>query len=207
MKHEWKKHEKEIYLPKGKPELINIPSFNFITINGKGNPNEEAFSEAVGILYSIAYAIKMSPKKGIIIPGYYDYSVYPLEGIWDLSEESKNSNTFDKNEFVYKIMIRQPDFVTKELAKSMIEIVKNKKQNPLFEAVEFETIEDGLSLQILHIGSYDEEIESFILLDKFCFEQGLERIKRTHREIYISDGRKTSVEKLKTVLRYSVKEI
>lgn len=206
MKHEWKKHEKSLYLPKNKPELVTVPSFNFFTIEGKGNPNHEAFSEAVGVLYSLSYGIKMLPKKGIIPDGYYDYSIYPLEGIWDLSDEAKakDSHALDKNELVYKIMIRQPDFVTKELAQEISETVKSKKPHPLLEKVQFEAIEDGLSVQILHTGSYDNEPESFELMDQYCSSNGLERTKLTHREIYISDVRKTAIEKLKTVLRISV---
>lgn len=206
MKHGWKKQEKAIYLPKNKPELVTVPSFNFFTIDGKGNPNDEAFSEAIGVLYSLSYGIKMLPKKGIIPNGYFDYSIYPLEGIWDLSDEAKCNNTFDKNEFIYKIMIRQPAFVTKELAEEIIETVKNKKPHPLLEAVKFEAIEDGMSVQILHKGSYDNESETFERMDEFCMANGLERTKLTHREIYITDARKTSTEKLKTTLRYSVKE-
>lgn len=204
VKHEWKKQEKAIYLPKNNPELITVPSFNFFIIEGKGNPNDEAFSEAIGVLYSLSYGIKMLPKKGIIPNGYFDYSIYPLEGIWDLSDEAKGNNTFDKNEFIYKIMIRQPDFVTKELAE---ETVKNKKPHPLLEAVKFETIEDGLSVQILHIGSYDDEPASFERMNRFCIANGLERTKFTHREIYITDARKTAPQKLKTILRYSVKVV
>lgn len=206
MKHEWKKQEKAIYLPKNKPELVSVPSFKFFTIDGKGNPNDEAFSEAIGVLYSLSYGIKMLPKKGIIPNGYFDYSIYPLEGIWDLSDEAKNNNTFNKNEFIYKIMIRQPDFVTKELAEETIQAVKNKKPHPLLEVVKLETIEDGMSVQILHTGAYDNEPENFERMDEFCISNGLERTKLTHREIYITDARKTATEKLKTILRYSVKE-
>jgi hypothetical protein len=206
MKHEWKKQEKAIYLPKNKPEVITVPSFNFFTMDGKGNPNNEAFSEAIGVLYSLSYAIKMMPKKGIIPNGYFEYSIYPLEGIWDLSDEAKKNNIFDKNELVYKIMIRQPDFVTKELAEQTIEIIKNKKPHQLLETVKFEAIEDGRSVQMLHAGSYDNEPESFKHMDEFCVANGLERAKLTHREIYITDARKTAPEKLKTVLRYSVSE-
>ncbi|WP_188540405.1 GyrI-like domain-containing protein [Paenibacillus segetis] len=209
MKHEWKKHEKSLYLPKNKPELIIVPSFNFFTIEGSGNPNQESFSEAVGVLYSLSYGIKMSPKKGIIPNGYFEHSIYPLEGIWDISDEAKanNNHTLDKNELVYKIMIRQPDFVTKELACEIIETVKSKKPHPLLEKVQFEAIEDGLSVQILHTGPYDNEPESFELMDQYCSANGLVRTVLTHREIYITDARKTAIDKLKTVLRISVKHL
>lgn len=210
MKHEWKKQEKTLYLPKNKPELVTVPSFNFFTIDGKGNPNHEAFAEAIGVLYSLSYGIKMLPKKGIIPSGYYDYSIYPLEGIWDLSDEGKatqilDAHSLDKNELVYKIMIRQPDFVTTELAMDTIETVSKRKPHPLLETVKFEAIEDGLSVQILHNGPYDNEPESFERMIQFCLENNLERTKLTHREIYISDARKTAPEKLKTLLRIAVK--
>ena len=145
----------------------------------------------------------MLPKKGIIPNGYFDYSIYPLEGIWDLSDEAKEKKIFDKNELTYKIMIRQPEFVTRELALDIIEAIKNKKPHKLLESVKFEAIEDGISVQILHLGSYDDEPENFKRMDEFCKENGLERSKITHREIYISDARKTATDKLKTVLRYS----
>jgi len=206
MKHEWKKQEKAIYLPKNRPELIEVPSFNFYVIEGQGNPNDEAFAEAIGVLYSLSYGIKMLPKKGIIPDGYFDYSIYPLEGIWDLSDEAKKTNTFDKNELVYQLMIRQPDFVTKTLAEDTINQVKMKKPHPLLENVKFEAIEDGLSVQILHKGSYDDEPESFGKMAEFCKVRGLTRTQLIHREIYITDARKTASEKLKTILRFSVEE-
>lgn len=206
MKHEWKKHEKNSYLPKNKPELITIPSYNFFTIAGKGNPNtSEEFSEAVGILYTLSYGIKMMPKKGITPPGYFEYTIYPLEGIWDLTDNAKTADIFDKNELVYKIMIRQPDFVTEELAQKVVDDLKIKKPHPLLDKVKFESIEDGISVQMLHIGSYDDEPKSFELMKSYCQDNNLNREDLRHREIYISDPRKTSPNKLKTVLRYFVK--
>ncbi len=206
MKHEWNKQEKAIYLPSGKPELTVIPEFKFFTIEGKGNPNDSDFVELVGVLYALSYGIKMLPKKGLIPQGYFEYSIYPLEGIWDLTDEAKEKGIFDKNELVYKIMIRQPGFVTEELAKAVIHQVKVKKPHPLMDNVQFETIEDGMAVQMLHLGSYDEEPESFSRMDAFCTANGLERTKLSHREIYLTDARKTSAEKLKTVLRYFVQE-
>src|SRR5665647_305966 len=105
IKHEWRKQEKEFYLPKNKPELITIPSYQFFTLEGKGNPNDEAFSEAIGVLYSLSFGIKMMPKHGITPSGYFEYTVYPLEGIWDISNEGKAKLNFDKNGLVYKVMI------------------------------------------------------------------------------------------------------
>lgn len=205
MKYEWKKQEKSTYLPKAEPEVIDVPGFSFYVIEGKGNPNDEEFAAVIGVLYSLSYGVKMMPKKGATPDGYFDYSIYPLEGIWDLSDEAKKMNTFNKNEFIYNIMIRQPDFVTKELAAEIINQVKKKKPHPLLDKVRFETIEDGLSVQILHKGSYDDEPASFKKMEAFCIENGLVRTQLTHREIYITDARKTEKEKLKTILRYSVK--
>lgn len=204
MKFEWKKHDKQLYMPKEKVELLTVPEFKFFMIKGKGNPNDEQFSEAIGVLYSLSYAVKMMPKSGVIPEGYFDYTVFPLEGIWDMTEEGKYKAIFDKNELVYTIMIRQPDFVTKEIAKKAIEIVKKKKSHPLLEDVIFDTMEDGLCVQMLHVGSYDNEPRSFELMKKYCEENNFERISHNHREIYISDVRKTEKDKLKTVLRYKV---
>ena len=206
MKHEWRKHEKDIYLPKQKPVLINIPAFNYFTIEGKGNPNDDFFAEYIGVLYSLAYAAKMSPKKGITIEGYFDYTVYPLEGVWDISDKAKQnySGKLNKNDLVFKLMIRQPEFVTNEFADQIIDITKKKKPHKLLEEVKYETIEEGKCVQMLHVGSYDSEPASFAKMEEFCEENELERFSKKHREIYLSDARKVVAEKLKTVLRYKV---
>src|SRR5471030_3111035 len=121
MKFEWKKQEKNLYLPKEKPDLITVPQQKFFMISGKGNPNNEEFSEKIGILYSLAYAVRMMPKQGYTPDGYYEYTVYPLEGIWGLTEEGIQSDTLNKNELLYTIMIRQPDFVTQEVVNRAFE--------------------------------------------------------------------------------------
>lgn len=205
MKQEWKKHEKNLYIPKETPMLLEVPEFKFFTLEGRGNPNTDAFAEEIGVLYSLAYGIKMLPKKGIAPDGYFDYTVYPLEGIWSLSEEAILSGVFDKEQLVYKIMIRQPDFVSEDLAEKVRHEVAKKKPNPLYAKVKFEAIEDGLSVQMLHIGSYDDEPRSFEKMKEFCRENHLIQWDLRHREIYISDARKTAAEKLKTTLRYFVK--
>ena len=205
MKYEWKKQEKDLYLPKQRPELRTIPEHKFIMIDGKGNPNDEEFSAKIGVLYSVAYAIRMMPKKGYTPDGYFEYTVYPLEGIWDLSEEGRKADKLNKDELVYKIMIRQPEFVTRDVFDKAFEGVRKKKPDQFLEDVRFETIEDGLSLQMLHVGSYDNEPESFRAMEKFCIDNYLERTSLQHREIYLSDFRKVEPEKLKTVLRYMVK--
>lgn len=204
MKFEWKKHAKEFYMPKEKVELLTVPEFKFFMIKGKGNPNDGQFSEAIGVLYSLSYAIKMMPKSGVTPEGYFEYTVFPLEGIWDMSEKGKQEGIFDKNELIYTIMIRQPDFVTKKITEKAIEIVKKKKPHPLLEDAVFDTMHDGLCIQMLHVGSYDDEPYSFELMKKYCEENNLERASQNHREIYISDARKIEKDKLKTVLRYKV---
>ena len=143
----------------------------------------------------------MLPKKGIIPDGYFDYTVFPLEGIWEKEDESEPLN---KDKLIYTIMIRQPDFVTNEIAETVIESVKNKNPHALLDKVKFEKISDGMCVQMLHIGSYDDEQISFEQMDIFCNENSLKRVSNKHREIYISDAKKVEKSKLKTVLRYSV---
>lgn len=204
MKFEWRKHAKELYMVKAKVELLTVPEFKFFMIKGKGNPNHEQFSEAVGVLYSLSYAVKMMIKSEVTSDGYFDYTVFPLEGVWDLSEKGKLQENFNKDELLYTVMIRQPDFITKEIAMKAIEIVKKKKPHSLLDDVIFDTITDGPCVQMLHIGSYDDEIKSFDIMKEYCAKNNLERISKVHREIYISDARKTEEDKLKTVLRYQV---
>ncbi len=205
IKHEWKKQEKEIYLPKEAPTLTEVPKYKYYIISGKGNPNSEEFSEAIGVLYSLSYGIKMMPKKGITPTGYFEYSIYPLEGVWDLTEEGRKSEKLIKEELIYNIMIRQPNFVDEKLAKEVIEITKKKKPNKLLEKVVFGEIEDGLSVQMLHVGSYDDEPKTFLKMKEYIEKNNLEIKTKQHREIYLSDFRKTETPKLKTVLRYMVK--
>ena len=204
MKYEWRKKEKLYYLPKAKSEVVKIEEFKFIQIKGNGNPNGDEFSEKVGALYSIAYAIKMMPKKGITPQGYFDYTVYPLEGIWGLDEEGMKKDILDKNNLVYNIMIRQPDFVNKQVFDLAVDLTKKKKFNKYLDEIEFDYIDEGMCVQMMHIGSFDEEYKTFEIMKEFCSDNKLSIKDKNHREIYISDFRKTSPEKLKTVLRYMV---
>lgn len=206
-KLEWRKSLKEIYLPKSKPSKIKIPTFKYITIEGKGNPNNELFKENVEALYSLTYAIKMLPKKGIVPEGYFDFTVFPLEGVWDLDEEGRKLDYLNKEHLLYKLMIRQPDFVTEDLTYIILDQLKQKKKNPLLANVKFESITDGLCVQTMHIGSYDDEPRTFKLMEEFCTANNLHRVQKTHKEIYISDARKTQPDKLKTVLRYQVENL
>jgi len=205
MKYEWKKQEKNIYMPKPKPELVTVPKQKFFMIKGRGNPNNKEFNEKIGVLYSLAYAVRMMPKQGYTPDDYFEYTVYPLEGIWDLTEKGKLAKVLDKEELLYTIMIRQPEFATDEVAQIASENVRKKKPHPLLNEVIFDTLEDGLSVQMLHIGSYDEEPISFKYMNKYIDENNLERVTFTHREIYLSDARKVEPAKLKTILRYMVK--
>ena len=205
MKYEWRKNDKELYLPKTKPTLIEIPRMPFFVIDGKGNPNtSSSFEQAIGALYSLSYSIKMLPKGGVMPDGYFEYNVFPLEGVWDIDNKDIEYTSLTKDNLVYSLMIRQPDFVTKSLALDTIEKVKIKKPNKELDNVHFEAIDDGLCVEMMHIGSYDDEQKSFDIMEKFCEENNLVRLSKTHREIYISDPRKTSPDKMKTVLRFRV---
>ncbi len=204
MKYEWRKVEKSIYLPGTKPESIVVPKFNFVAIEGKGDPNGPDFSDRVEALYSISYAIRMMPKKGFTPEGYFEYTVYPLEGLWDLSEDGRVNTELDKSQLLYKIMIRQPDFVTQEVFNKVIETVKKSKPNLLIDELKLEAIEDGFSVQMMHLGSYENEKKSFDLMKTYIKDNSLKIKTMVHREIYLSDPRKSEPEKLKTVLRYMV---
>jgi len=207
MKHEWRKHEKELYIPKQKPELVSVPEQKFFMIKGKGNPNSDDFSEKIEVLYSLSYAIRMMPKQGYTPEGYFEYTVYPLEGLWDLTEEGRRLDTLDKDELLYTIMIRQPNFVTKDIVDKAFEIARKKKSNPLLDEVLFDTIEDGLSVQMLHIGPYDDEPQTFEKMKQFIEDNHFEIKTLRHREIYLSDARKVESAKLKTVLRYAIRKL
>jgi len=204
MKHEWRKHEKNLYMPKRKPELVTVPKQKFFILEGKGNPNSEEFAEKVKVLYSLSYTVKMMPKQGFTPEGYFEYTVYPLEGLWDLTEEGRKLDWLDKDQLLYSIMIRQPDFITEDIAEKALEIAKKKNPHPLLDEVRFETIEDGLSVQMLHVGPYDTEPKTFALMREFIEENHLRIKTLRHREIYLTDARKVEPEKLKTVLRYRV---
>jgi len=206
MKHEWRKHEKKLYIPPQEPVKINLPEFKFYTIKGSGNPNDDFFPEYIEALYAISYAIKMSPKKGISPADYFDYTVYPLEGVWDIADSAKKNydGILNKDDLVFKLMIRQPDFVDEEFAEHMLEITKKKKPIELLNKLRFEKIKEGQCIQMMHIGSYDDEPISFNLMEEYAKRENLVRKSKIHREIYLSDARKVEPEKLKTVLRFKV---
>nr|WP_054671821.1 GyrI-like domain-containing protein [Lentilactobacillus senioris] len=200
MKYEWRKAEKELYLPKTTPMYVEVPAFNFLTLKGQGDPNRTAFKEQIAALYSLAYAIRMKLKNQ-----GFEYTVYSLEGLWTLPTAPIIPGQFDKADLQYQIMIRQPpQQATKMDLVEVLEKVRIKKPNQYLDQVNWETIADGAAVQILHVGPYDTESESFAKLDGFCKEHQLERKNHLHREIYLSDARRVVPEKRKTVLRYSV---
>lgn len=205
MKIDYKKDFKDIYMPKEQPTIVEIPIMNFISLEGEGDPNREEFGEETAALYGLTYAVKMSYKGKEIPENYYEYTVFPLEGVWDIKDKTKSS--LEKSNLKYNIMIRQPDFLTNELFERFKSEVMKKKPNRFIENVKFETIYEGRCCQMLHRGSYDDEPASFEQMKRFCEANGYRRISLVHREIYLSDPRKTATEKMRTILRFQVEKI
>ena len=192
MKQEWNEHEQNIYTPDSTPVLIDIPTYKYLSIRGIVDPKSELYSECIVALYSLSYAIKTTPRKKMKPEGYFDYTVYPLEGVWDTSADGTPS---------FNLMIRQPDFVTAELVEKIIALTMEKKPQDLLDRVKFEEITDGKCVQMLHTGSYKNEAESFKLMEDLAVKSGSKRASTSHRKIYLSDARKGTAEELKTVLR------
>ena len=210
MAFDYKKEYKEFYMPKKKPEIIDVPKMNFISVRGAGNPNIEGseYKESIGLLYGIAFTIKMSKMGTHQIEGYFDYVVPPLEGFW-WQEGIEGIDYSRKDEFRFISLIRLPDFVTREDYEWAVSEATRKKKTD-FSNVEFMTINEGLCVQCMHIGSYDDEPATIALMDKFVRENGYENDfsdTRLHHEIYLSDARRVATEKLKTVIRHPVKRI
>lgn len=204
-----KKEYKELYKPKDKPSIINVEKANFIAVRGVGDPNAEnsEYKQSVSLLYPIAYAIKMSKKGDYKIDGYFDFVVPPLEGFW-WQEGIKGVDYANKDSFNFISLIRMPDFVTKEVFEWAIEETTRKKKED-FSKVEFFTYDEGLCVQCMHIGPYNDEPITVEAMHEYMIEQGYEldiTDERFHHEVYISDVRKTSPEKLKTVLRHPIKK-
>ncbi|MBE5960870.1 MAG: transcriptional regulator [Lachnospiraceae bacterium] len=209
MAFDYKKEYKEFYLPPKTPVIVNIPEMKYIAVRGTGNPNEEggAYQNAMSILYSIAYTIKMSHKGSHKIDGFFEYVVPPLEGFWwqDGVEGIDYSN---KNTFRWISVIRLPDFVSKEDFDWAVKEASHKKKLDC-SCAEFLTLTEGLCVQIMHIGPFDDEPASVALMDKYLEDEGYETDitpDRLHHEIYLSDTRKTAPEKLKTVIRHPIKK-
>ena len=210
MPFDFKKEYKEFYMPKGKPEIVTVPKINYIAVRGKGNPNEEEgeYKKSIELLYGIAYTIKMSKKGDHKIEGYFDYVVPPLEGFW-WQENVDGIDYSHKENFQWISVIRLPDFVTKaDFEWATEEATRKKKMD--FSKVEFLTLEEGLCVQCMHSGSYDDEPATVAAMDKFIADNGYENDisdTRRHHEIYLSDARKVAPEKLKTVIRHPIKKV
>ena len=210
MAFDYKKEYKEFYLPKNKPSIVNIPKMNYIAIRGKGNPNEEngEYQNSIELLYAIAYTIKMSYKGTYKIKGYFEYVVPPLEGFW-WQNGIKGMDYNKKDELNFTSLIRLPEFVTKEDFMWAIEEAIKKKQQD-FSKVEFLTYDEGICVQCMHIGSYDDEPVTVNAMHEYIKENGYElniTDTRYHHEIYLSDPRKSKTSTLKTVIRHPIKKI
>lgn len=208
MAFDYKKEYKEFYLPPKKPGIVRIPEMNFIAVRGQGDPNEPdgEYKAAIGILYAIAFTIKMSYKGSHRIDGYFSYVVPPLEGLW----QQKDSGMIDyahKEDFIWTSLIRLPEFVTKEEFDWAVSEASRKKDADLSKA-EFFTYNEGLCVQCMHTGSYDEEPATLQRMDAFLTEQGYVNDlsdTRFHHEIYLSDPRRTAPDRLRTVIRHPVR--
>ena len=209
MAFDFKKEYKEFYMPKSKPEIVTVPQANYIAVRGKGNPNEEggAYQQALTVLYSVAYTLKMSYKTDYKIEGFFEYVVPPLEGFW--WQDGVDCVDYEcKDQFNWISVIRLPDFVTRKDFDWAVETASKKKKLDC-SAAEFLTVDEGLCVQIMHVGPFDDEPRSVALMDKFLAENGYENDindARLHHEIYMSDARKVSPEKWKTVIRHPIKK-
>ncbi len=209
MAFDFKKEYKEFYMPKNKPEIVTVPKANYIAVRGEGNPNEEdgAYKNAIGVLYAVAYTLKMSYKTDYKIEGFFEYVVPPLEGFW-WQDGVDGIDYGNKDAFKWISVIRLPDFITRKDFDWAVETATKKKKIDCSIA-EFMTIDEGLCVQIMHYGSYDDEPASVALMDDYLAENGYENDindKRLHHEIYLSDPRKTAPEKCKTVIRHPIRK-
>ena len=209
MAFDYKKEYKEFYMPKNKPSIVEIPKMNYIAVRGKGNPNDEEgeYKKTIGLVYGIAFTIKMSYKGTHKIDGYFEYVVPPLEGFW-WQDGRVGIDYNQKEELNFISIIRLPDFVTKkDFDWAIEEATKKKKQD--FSKVEFLTYDEGICVQCMHVGSYDNEPATVELMHKYMEENGYVldiTDKRFHHEIYLSDPRKCNENKLKTVIRHPIKK-
>ncbi|MBQ1453876.1 MAG: GyrI-like domain-containing protein [Ruminococcus sp.] len=209
MAFDYKKEYKEFYMPKSKPSIVTVPPMNYIAVRGQGDPNAEggAYKQAIELLYGIAYTIKMSKKGSRQIEGYFDYVVPPLEGFW-WQDGVCGVDYAHKETFQWISVIRLPDFVTKADFDWAIEEATKKKRSD-FSKVEWLAYDEGLCVQCMHIGAYDDEPATVALMHAYMEQQGCAldiTNKRLHHEIYLSDARKTAPEKLKTVIRHPIKK-
>lgn len=203
-KLDWKKDEKALYAPSTKPSFIIVPSMTALSVKGEGAPASPAFQSAVQSLFSLSYGLKFAPRKGLQIDGYQEYAVYPLEGLWDISDEAKAKGTWTKDDLKYTLTIRQPEFIKQD----HLDAVKRTQAKKGLDLDQVHLIRCPAyeAAQILHVGPFDSEPESFRILEAFLDEKGYERIDKTHHEIYLSDFNKTAPDKLKTILRVPIKK-
>ena len=210
MSFDYKKEYKEFYMPPKKPSIVEVPPMNYIAVCGKGDPNEESgkYKESIGLLYGIAFTLKMSYKSDYKIDGYFEYVVPPLEGFW-WQDGVHGIDYSHKESFQFISLIRLPDFVTKEdFEWAVAEATKKKKVN--FSKVKFLTYNEGLCVQCMHIGSYDDEPATIAAMHEYAEQSGYEldiTPNRYHHEIYLSDPRKCESAKLKTVVRHPIKKV
>lgn len=210
MAFDYKKEYKEFYMPKNKPSIVEIPKMNYIAVRGQGNPNDENgdYKNSIGLLYAIAFTIKMSYKGPYKIDGYFEYVVPPLEGFW-WQDGIKGMDYNKKDDLNFISIIKLPDFVTKkDFDWAILEATKKKNQD--FSKVEFLTYDESTCVQCMHIGSYDDEPQTVGLMHKYMKDNGYEldiTDTRYHHEIYLSDPRRCDVSKLKTVIRHPIKKI
>lgn len=207
---DFKKEYKEFYMPKNKPEIVTIPAMNYIAVHGHGNPNDKggAYQQAVGVLYAVAYTLKMSYKGSHKIEGFFEYVVPPLEGFW-WQENIHGIDYNKKDSFNWVSVIRLPDFVTKKDLEWAVEEASKKKKMDCSSA-EFSTFTEGLCVQIMHIGPFDDEPATIAVMDQYLQENGYVNDitdVRMHHEIYLSDARKVEPSKWKTVIRHPIKKV
>ena len=209
MPFDFKKEYKDCYQPKAVPQLIDVPRANFIAVRGEGDPNEEngAYQQAIEVLYAVAYTLKMSYKTDYKIPGFFEYVVPPLEGFWRQEGSTESVDYANNSAFHWTSMLRLPDFVSRSDFDWAVQTASKKKKLDCSRA-EFLTVEEGLCVQMMHLGSYDDELATVARMEEYIRENGYVSdlcAERQHHEIYISDPRKTAPEKRKTVIRHPIK--
>ena len=210
MAFDFKKEYKEFYMPKNRPQIVTVPAANYIAVRGKGDPNVEggAYQQAISVLYAVAYTLKMSYRTDYKIEGFFEYVVPPLEGFW-WQDDVCGVDYSDKSSFCWISVIRLPDFVSREDFDWAVQTAAKKKKLDC-SCAEFLTIEEGLCVQMMHLGPFDEEPHTVALMEQYLEEQGYVTDiteKRLHHEIYMSDARKVAPEKWKTVIRHPIKKV
>lgn len=210
MAFDFKKEYKEFYLPKNKPEIVNVPPMNYIAVRGKGDPNEPggAYQRAIGVLYAVAYTLKMSYKTDYKIAGFFEYVVPPLEGFWRQGD-ADGMDYANKAALQWLSVIRLPDFVgAADVAWAVATASQKKKLD--CSAAEFLTVDEGLCVQIMHVGPFDDEPATVALLDEYLAKNGYANAMsadRLHHEIYLTDARKVAPAKWRTVIRHPIKKL